>query len=263
MGCWNGTCGFSNLPITDGMPVRAMFIKPVKESRYEGASLLYAFDLFHPATIMIKSTYNDYGWINVTAEEIFPFIANVENMGLDISFRNEENGFLPDAEDVSLWMIREDVYQMLRDIPLDHWGDKPKFVGEYIDRLRIDYDKLATEIRTELTNNTEKMGIWSFELRDRMNRLFGRSEMARWPLMDFFSPNSGIDLPPENVDEIIDILQIFSAMNALRKNLVPTIGGGSQDYNEGGYRVIANFMNNAMDEYRKQYDYWEDEEEEA
>lgn len=260
MGCWNETCGFSNLPITNDMPVRAMFIKRVKERRHEGSALFYAFDLFHPATIMIKSTYDDYGWLNVTADELVPLIVNVENMGLDISFRSD---FRPDdlPEDVSLWMIREDVYQMLRDIPLDHWGDKPKFVGEYVDRLRMDYTKLATEIKKELVKETEKMGIWSFTLRDRMSRLFGTSEMPRWPLKEFLSPNSGIDIPPENADELVDILQIFSAMNALRKNLVPTIGGGSQDYNEGGYRVIANFMKNAMDEYRKQYDYWEDEEE--
>ncbi len=260
MGCWNETCGFSNLPITNGMPVRAMFIKRVKESRYKGAALFYAFDLFHPATIMIKSTYNDYGWLNVSAEEIVPLIANVENMGLDISFGDAKDGFRPDdlPEDTYLLMIREDVYQMLRDIPLDNWGDKPKTVGEYVDRLRVDYAQLANEIRTELANNTEKMGIWSFTIRDRMDRMFVRSEMARW--QEFFLPNRGIDVPPENVDELVDILQIFSAMNALRKNLVPTIGGGSQDYNDGGYMVIANFMKNAMDERRKEYD-WEDEEE--
>ena len=262
MGCWNETCGFSNLPITDGMPVRAMFIKRVAEHRRSDGIVFYPFDLFQPATIMIKSTYDDYGWLNVTADEVAPLIASAEAMKLGVSFAtvapyaHDEPNFRPDdlPEDVSLWMIREDVYQMLRDIPLDHWGNMPKTVGEYADRLRVDYGQLVTEIKTELTNNTEKMGMWSFELRDRKDRLFGRTETPFWPLKDAISPNYGFDLPPENVDALIDILQIFSSMGALRKNLFPTVGKGSQDYNADGYMILANFMKQTIEKYHSDYD---------
>lgn len=262
MGCWNETCGFSNLPITDGMPVRAMFIKRVTENRRFDGEIFYPFDLFQPATVMIKSTYNDYGWLNVKADEVAPLIASAEAMKLGVSFasvapyNDAEPDFRPNdlPVDTYLWMIREDVYQMLRDIPLDHWGDKPKFVGEYVDRLRVDYDQLATDIKTELANNTEKMGIWSFVLRDRKDRLFGRAEMSMWPLQEHISPNHGMDTPPDNVDELIDILQIFSAMNALRKNLVPTGGKGSQDYNADGYMVLANFMKQAIEKYHSDHE---------
>ena len=261
MGCWNETCGFSNLPITDNMPVRAMFVQRVQKERRSNGNLFYAFDLFHPATIMIKSTYNDYGWLNVTADDICPLIGNIEQMGLDISFKNADNGFRPKDDLPSgtyLWMIREDVYQMLRNIPLDYWGDKPKTVGDCVDRLRTDYAQIVIEIKAELSDpasKTSQMGIWDFGLRDRMDRLFSLQEMPRWPLHRHLAPLSGIDAPPENVDELIDLLQIFVAMNAVRKTMVPTIGAGSQNYNERGYRVIANFMINAMEEYNKEIDY--------
>ena len=266
MGCWNETCGFSNLPITDNMPVRAMFVKRVAKERRSDGNLFYAFDLFQPATIMIKSTYNDYGWLNVTAEQLHPLIVNIEQMGLDISFKDEGEGFRPQElpPETYLWMIREDVYQMLRSIPLDHWGDNPKNVGQYVDRLRVEYANLVEDVKAALadpTSRTSQVGIWDYSLQFRLDNLFIRTEGPMWPLRHYLSPNRVGD-PPENMDQLIDILQIFTAMNATRKTLVPTIGAGSQDYNEGGYRVIADFMINAMDEYRKEFDHWEDEDEE-
>jgi len=262
MGCWNETCGFSNLPITNDMPVRAMFVKRVEKDRRSDGSLFYAFDLFHPATIMIKSTYNDYGWLNAAVEEIHPLIVNIEQMGLDISFGDADGDFRPGElpSGTYLWMIREDVFQMLRNIPLDSWGDKPKNVGECVDRLREDYSKLVIDVKAALADPTTKnvdLGIWPFELRLRMENIFGRHEMPYWPLKAHLAPIAGIDLPPENVDDLVDLLQIFVAMNAVRKTMVPTIGAGSQDYNEHGYRVIADFMINAMEEYRKQWDEFE------
>ena len=266
MGCWNETCGFSNLPITHNMPVRAMFVKRVQKDRRPDGQLFYAFDLYQPATVLIKSTYNDYGWLNVTAEELRPFIVNIEQMGLDISFEDEKEDFRPKdlPPETYLWMIREDVYQMLRNIPLDHWGDMPKNVGQYVDRMRANYAKLVEDVKATLadpTSRTAELGIWDYDLRSRLDNLFNRTEGPMWPLRHHLAPMAGIDVPPENVDELVDLLQIFAAMNATRKTMVPTIGGGSQDYNEEAYRIIANFTNNAMDEYRKEFD-WEDEDEE-
>lgn len=64
MGCWNGTCAVSNLPITQGTKVRGFILVPNEYSDEKlplGSGICYSTDLFTPLSIAIRGEYNDYG----------------------------------------------------------------------------------------------------------------------------------------------------------------------------------------------------------
>jgi hypothetical protein len=56
MGCWNKTCGLSNLHIMAGMPVYVFVLE--KTEHYDNC---YTTSLFKPLLLPFESTYNDYG----------------------------------------------------------------------------------------------------------------------------------------------------------------------------------------------------------
>lgn len=56
MGCWNGTCGLSGLPIISGEEV---YIFPIVESYRD--SFCYSTALYNPTIIPFRAKYNDYG----------------------------------------------------------------------------------------------------------------------------------------------------------------------------------------------------------
>jgi hypothetical protein len=56
MGCWNGTCGLTNLPIINGTE---MYVFPIKENISD--SLCYSTALYRPSVLPFSAEYNDYG----------------------------------------------------------------------------------------------------------------------------------------------------------------------------------------------------------
>jgi hypothetical protein len=56
MGCWNGTCGLSGLPITHG---DEMYVFPIVGGH--GDSFCYASALYRPVVLPFLAEYNDYG----------------------------------------------------------------------------------------------------------------------------------------------------------------------------------------------------------
>lgn len=68
MGCWNATCGLSQLPINYDDEVKMVLL--VTGNNYNefstGSGFCYPDDMFKPLFFPINGTYNDYGGIDVT-----------------------------------------------------------------------------------------------------------------------------------------------------------------------------------------------------
>lgn len=73
MGCWNGTCALTHLPIMHGEKVRGYILVPAN-FRYDpdnvgldgvllNGGYCYTTGVFHPLSIAIRGVYNDYGSI--------------------------------------------------------------------------------------------------------------------------------------------------------------------------------------------------------
>jgi hypothetical protein len=104
MGCWNGTCGISQLPILAGQRVWAFLIGVAGYNDSCGPSgHCYSTDLGFPMTMPIRGRYNDYGGI----EDI------EENYNTEIilsTFLNKERNRFPDVYSLINGCIERDSY---------------------------------------------------------------------------------------------------------------------------------------------------------
>jgi len=63
MGCWNGTCMITNLPILEGEKVKLLFLhKPYKDEENK-SSYCYSNGIYHVGGLPIEAEYNDYGGV--------------------------------------------------------------------------------------------------------------------------------------------------------------------------------------------------------
>ena len=71
MGCWNETCGLTQLPICGGDPVRMFLIVERKPPRgYTRDHVMhYSSDLWRPYGLPIKGTYDEYGGLENIEED--------------------------------------------------------------------------------------------------------------------------------------------------------------------------------------------------
>jgi hypothetical protein len=89
MGCWNETCGISNLPIHYDNKVRLFVLEQTHNTRHIGGGTCYINESWAPIGPPIAGLYNDYGGIekikkspsnkillNIIKEKILPFDVN-------------------------------------------------------------------------------------------------------------------------------------------------------------------------------------------
>lgn len=68
MGCWNATCGLSNLPIFYNDPVIAFVIQ--REPSKETGSQCYPWESWSPASLIVRGLYDDYGGVTLDPNEL-------------------------------------------------------------------------------------------------------------------------------------------------------------------------------------------------
>jgi hypothetical protein len=69
MGCWNGTCMISNLPIISGERIKLVILRGGISRKACGSAYVYSHDMFTPSFFPISGVYNDYGMIEGCDED--------------------------------------------------------------------------------------------------------------------------------------------------------------------------------------------------
>ena len=71
MGCYNGTCMISKLPILAGEKIKVLFLNARSpKMKLKGLSTFcYSTDLFTPAFYPFEAEYDDYGGIENVSED--------------------------------------------------------------------------------------------------------------------------------------------------------------------------------------------------
>lgn len=69
MGCWNGTCMISNLPIIYGEKIKLVFLQGGYDTVSGNSGYVYSNGLMSPAFLPISGEYNDYGSIENVGED--------------------------------------------------------------------------------------------------------------------------------------------------------------------------------------------------
>lgn len=192
MGCWNGTCGLTNLPIIHG---DEMYVFPIVESYRD--SFCYSTALYRPSVLPFRAKYDDYGsgencgglGLDILMEGIKNNLVEMEvgeNQYHDIAVKRE--GFdvdtffnvchekrlrfqnpmqhyenQPQTKDVFFTMIRKDVADRLWSewnfdlwFPQDNRVIPEGFESDKYHLKHVTYEKLATLIPDYMEKQNEK-----------------------------------------------------------------------------------------------------------
>ena len=136
MGCWNGTCGITQMPIRAGERVALIFLLENKYADHGGSGFCYSNNQYSPITMPIFGEYNDYGAIEEISRRnkkvVFDHLIElIDNKQLIIKGDDDDNKEKPkdyeelfdiihdnglqseDGGTVGFMLIHEDVYKAL------------------------------------------------------------------------------------------------------------------------------------------------------
>lgn len=232
MGCWNGTCGISKMPIQHGDRVKLVLLKPTKHYRNisTGSGFCYSTDImYRPISLPITGEYNDYGAIeNIEDEpELFDLIKktikvpdrnNIEDIIIGISAGELEN--------ISYMLILESVYNVMLDIikPMPHRYDNDYTIEMHkndITKILIDYNSNYNKLIEDLSNGI-RPPIPEIDVAYYQNDHYFRQLPENIRL-----PTGNNDLVPLK-SNIVEFLIFTEAMEDARMFWSPQ-GGGSQN----------------------------------
>lgn len=256
MGCWNGTCALSNLPIMYGDRVKLIFICAFNTAPIPGAnhpiSPSYPDDVWSALPLVVSGTYNDYGSIENVDDDIFidaglkvfqklktsgrlkietdkytsdvdfetmaQFADIVERGRVTVKHPYRHNdGFLQ----LAFCLIREDIWNVVvKSYKPESWQPKRR----------------SPEPR-EFASTLERLSSAKFVQQRLFDELRGHASIFDRP--DLYASEldkeldekfkTSVEKFSEQLDRQNEFWTIYSAMHPLRKSFAPQSGGGSQD----------------------------------
>ena len=129
MGCWNGTCMLSNLPIFHGEDIKLIVM--IDNSR-SGSSFCEPFDYYRIVPTILNAEYDDYGRGEDIEEPLGSFVLN--NIEEDLDWESfferihrekiEVTDFMGDLRHVQFAMIRSDVFdKIISAVSISRWNE--------------------------------------------------------------------------------------------------------------------------------------------
>jgi hypothetical protein len=268
MGCWNGTCALTNLPIMHGD--RAVVIPLAQKSTVIGITC-YSNTLCQIAGFAIRGTYDDYGTlekIDNTAGSKATLKIFRGALGNDIILNLRERDKKEYGEGI------KDIETLLKLIERGYVNCKTLCFGvdgqttmdlqvsfmmmheEAYDSIIKEIENRGREYDKEITNieYLKKLLIDSSEEQNKSKdrRFFLPDDcLTRWIMQDttllnkFFSRRffSSLVMIPKNLwNPVIELYLFDYSMNLLRKNLMPQSGGGSQCCEIALPKMLANYI---------------------
>lgn len=300
MGCWNKTCGLSNLHITAGTSV---YVFMLEKNTYEN-DRCYATAFWRPTLLPFLSAYNDYGGgenshgnINYIIDALKKRVVEMdvgENECHDIAVKadalNEELLFeavhegrlkirhLVEEVQVDFTMIRKDVVDHI----CENWVQQ-HYVGygkgtigygrAYIEYKHQDLVDLLPDFIDDLMLSENSFDVYrKFEMADYNNILSShictRANYRYGTLIRIANMMQQLVIEDKR-DEIEKILKdyllgcfIDSFMEDSRKVWIPGCHEGSQSMEHGPYRILNNAIAEVLDAEKAEFDEYNDTEEE-
>lgn len=263
MGCWNGTCFLTNLPILHGDPIVLIPITKLKSAYKEGhAGFCYVDDLYTPASLPIFGEYDDYGGIenmekypenhlDIVLEQLKRMIsiAKLKYVKRDGSTEDVIFSDLPSLLDrierdrierLGFVMIHRSVYDHIAadGEPEEYVFDSDgKYAGTESMRTRIpkNFEKLVTEYKALDESNFERELLFATS---DFSRYFAHN-VGEWAFRDIvkFYIAAG---EPESFKDLMTNFIIFRMMlQRGRRAWLPNTGKGSQDDSTNVQVLIA------------------------
>lgn len=143
MGCWEKTCGLSNLPISVGERVYVFVV--VESPSYERKTACYSDYLYSPVLIPFQSDYNDYGGGESSAGVALPIIMEAikEHMVEKELGENKFHDIAVKREGFDEGVFFEAVHEDRLEISTEEGPSKVKFVmmrKSIVDKILEDWE---------------------------------------------------------------------------------------------------------------------------
>jgi len=293
MGCWNGTCAMSKLPIFEGDRVVCWFIVSSQGySRGDATNFCYPHDKFQTMPLPFRAKYNDYGSIeDLDPEDQQAFdlqLAIIRNnlveleigentvhdipvkrkdLDFDLAMSAIQSGRLhvtgyDGAKHVGLMMILESVFNNM--INVHSWKDY-KYPNGYnkpvvITIMKHDIAAKAEKVKHAATKDlSEKYPYWN-ETDRYVRDIYGAKEI----LMGLHDSKLPIDnqLFGKVFHGIAETNTLDSFAYELRFHYGPTSGAGSQEGDMGPYESLIKAMQFAIKKRKEKVAEWDDEDDE-
>lgn len=280
MGCWNGTCMISNLPILNREEVKLVFLSSYEDSikLANSSGYCYTTDLLSPVFFPITGRYNDYGtiesiqkdWvyelttsilkktyeaIEVEKKEIIDFtlediIKGIERGSLKVSEKNDI--FIPSK--FSFVMIRKDIWDgIIKNTKhsLNYWNLDMKGEDDfYIDGITfIDrkFKSLTANINRlkEMFGDDYRSGFIGFD------SLFSFEER-------YFNKAMHLDFIKDNMElvksDYVELTLIKTFLENTRKGWMVQAGKGSQNDDIRPYLLLSDLVKEVSVKFEVDYE---------
>lgn len=252
MGCWNGTCAVTQLPILAGEKIRLYLLKKTKYVHFHemGSGVCHSNALFTPYALPLIGVYDDYGSItkieNETLGENIVSIINTENKVkfktiyevLSAVHENHRETPLegnPNLLGYGFMLVHEFVFQEA--IKSIQTNQKPEYRDPIIDIL----DKhifFAKNSSKEISKDPWLAGYYMTSISEIARKLMLCSEFV-----------SSAYISNDLREATLDHLYFAMAMDYMRKLFMPQAGAGSQEQIHEVYKDIAKKVISYCDNY--------------
>lgn len=248
MGCWNGTCGLTQLPINCGNKV---IVFPLKQTSYEdlssvGGALYYSNDIFTPISIPVIGEYNDYGALeNIEdGEKVYEYFVSLIDDG-KLTMDLKETARPSNIEElitaikrgaikgISFMMVHYEAYIRVMEEAYDrvYYGENFGFKTKWME-LGRKYIEDVRQADNDLLIRIELMG----------NRFASAVRGIRRPEMRWFLDKLVEAHDEKLLESLVDLIAFEMVMGFSRKLWIPQAGGGSQCEERTYHKVLAEFV---------------------
>lgn len=243
MGCWNETCGISQMPITRGERI-VLFPLRKNNKKFYGGGFSNSTDMYTPISIPIKGEYNEYGGIvNVDRSSLIVFNQIVPLLELDkFEFKKEMpktieelilNIERKDIENMGFMMVHEEIFERM----IEEIGKRKPYGRN--NTLKELYEK-------SIISYIERMKYLSKEKSNSWQYMFDE-ELCNNPIKEFFTPTEMMfaleELPNQKdevmITDILDFILFSIAMTFSRKAWTIQTGTGSQNEEYYLHKIIG------------------------
>lgn len=236
MGCWNATCGLTQLPITPCVKVKLFILQPTYCKNLTTTS--YSDDYFRPILPPLTGYYDDYGGIeNVEHDSAYH---------LTINWLQSQPGrsgesiwdYLIDLErcrtEETMMLVIDEIYTKVTS------RLKRNEVESHILELQKSYNDWAGKEHDSLRNS-----VVSEYMIARLN-LKGYTKSFNDQVVEILGATKIKDL-----DYWIDFLLFRQYMSRVRKLWIPQTGAGSQSADWNAHRLLTTVTRNHINNQKK------------
>lgn len=285
MGCWNGTCGISQLPILSGDRVFGLLIAvPHKPIECPSGSC-YETEFGFPISLPFRGNYNDYGGMenieeNKNTKAIFNEFApkdceNFEQLINDIVERDELTKDLEYYGEcgVGLFMVLEDVIKELMNAKSDNSFQAVEISRELHTKMAEAFKERYFKTKKDLGDIWPKFSysVWDpyYSSKDEEYKTLGYVNSFLSPLHKGSTVGNYYDYIKAVMGNIInsnenDKFQQFTEITYwaycirrsiayLRKSYIPNAGKGSQSTGHDFYIKLAKAIRDVVKKQKRRY----------